>query len=273
MCSSYADEAASKALNLTYASADSAILRVDMRDNVNTSTGRISARVESKNTYNKGLFVFDIKHAPYGCATWPALWISNRYNWPIDGEIDVMEGVNLNNVGNQVTLHTTNGCNMGGVKRKQTGNTVNSNCYNGTDDNAGCGVTGSDSTSGADFNSGGGGIMAVEWRDAGIRAWLFQRHLIPYDLISDNMTNPNPNNWGEAFADFPSTDCDISSHFKNNSIIANIDFCGQLAGLPRLFNTQSNCPGTCVEYVSNQPSSAYEDAYWEFGGFWVFQAS
>jgi len=32
-------------------------------------------RISSKTTYNKGLFIFDVKHSPYGCGTWPALWL------------------------------------------------------------------------------------------------------------------------------------------------------------------------------------------------------
>jgi hypothetical protein len=33
-------------------------------------------RLESKTQYGPGLFLFDVKHAPYGCATWPALWLA-----------------------------------------------------------------------------------------------------------------------------------------------------------------------------------------------------
>lgn len=273
MVTSYADESASKALNLTYASESSAILRVDMRDNIDTTTGRISARVQSKNTYDNGLFIFDVKHSPYGCATWPALWLTNQDSWPLDGEIDVMEGVNTNNIGNQVTLHTTTGCSMSDVKRKQTGQSTNGNCYNGTDDNAGCGVRGPKNTIGAEFNANGGGILALEWRNAGIRSWFFDRSSIPSDLAEGNMTSPDPSTWPEPMADFPSTDCDISSHFSNQSIIANIDFCGQWAGVPKIFNGQDQCPGTCVDYVSQQNSSAFTEAYWEFGSWWVFQAA
>ena len=183
-----------------------------------------------------------------------------------------MEGANLNNIGNSVALHTTDGCNMGGVKRKQTGGAITSNCYNGTNDNAGCGVLGAPATSGAEFNSRGGGLLALEWRDAGIRMWLFDRQLIPSDLSGSSISSPTPNLWGTPYADFPNTGCNIGTHFKNNSIIVNIDFCGQWAGLPKFFSEQSGCPGTCVDYVSQQGSSAYQEAYWEFGGMWVFQA-
>ena len=62
--------------NLTPTTATSTFLKVDTALGVNeASTGRLSVRLSSKTTYDKGLFIFDIKHTPYGCATWPALWL------------------------------------------------------------------------------------------------------------------------------------------------------------------------------------------------------
>jgi hypothetical protein len=273
---SYVDGPGSVALNLTYASATSAILRVDLSD-TDTTTGRKSVRIESQNTYNDGLFIFDVLHTPYGCSTWPALWLSDQSNWPTNGEIDVIESTNTATTGNQMTLHTTQGCSMS-VKRKETGSVLTSNCYNGTDGNAGCGVQGQPPTFGETFNANGGGVYAMELRDAGIRTWFFPRGSIPSDITTSTLNStaggsPDPSTWGEALADFPSTDCDIGSHFRNQSIIANIDLCGQWAGLEKYYTQEAGCPGTCVEYVSQQPGSAYQNAYWEFGSFRVYQAS
>ena len=39
---------------------------------------------------------------------------------------------------------------------------------------------------------------------------------------------PNPGGWGQPLADFPSTGCDVASHFRNQSIVVNIDLCGYL---------------------------------------------
>ena len=235
-------------------------------------------RITSKDTYDDGLFVFDIAHTPYGCTTWPALWLTDQSNWPTNGEIDVLEAVNTAATGNQMTLHTTNGCSMSEVKRKQTGKTLTTNCYNGTDGNAGCGVQGPIASFGEEFNNNGGGVYAVELRSAGIRTWFFPRGDVPADLItwSTNKANggsPDPSTWSEPLADFPSTDCNIGSHFKNQSIVANIDLCGQLAGNSRFYNNVARCPGSCTQYVSTQPGSAYNNAYWEFNNFRVYQAS
>lgn len=203
--------------------------------------------------------------------------MTNPYNWPTDGEIDIVEATNAANVGNQVTLHTTNGCSMS-VKRKESGSVLNSNCYNGTDDNQGCGVRGPTASYGQEFNQNGGGVYATELRNEGIRTWFFPRSSVPSDVASvitnnGSSTTPDPSTWGEALADFPSTDCDISSHFQNQSIIADIDLCGQWAGLSQYYTQESHCPGTCIDYVSTQPGTAFSEAYWEFAGFWVYQSS
>ncbi|KAJ8131649.1 hypothetical protein O1611_g1974 [Lasiodiplodia mahajangana] len=257
-------------LNLTYASSSTAVLRVDTSvgpgSNPDASTGRFSVRVESKKQYNSGLFIFDVKHTPYGCGTWPALWLTDQNNWPDHGEIDVMEAVNQATDGNQMTLHTTKGCSVGGVKRKMTGSSITTNCYNGTDDNAGCGVTSSTDSYGTGYNDQNGGIMALEWRSQGIRMWSFGRDSIPSDITSQT---PDPSTWGEAVADFPNTKCNIDSHFTNQSIIANIDLCGQYAGG---VYAQSGCPSNCTDYVANYPD-AFSTAYWEFGSFEIYQAS
>jgi hypothetical protein len=254
-------------LNLTYASSETAVLRVDTSvgpgDEPDASTGRFSVRVTSRSTYNKGLFLFDIKHTPYGCGTWPALWLTDPYNWPDHGEMDIMEAVNKADDGNQMTLHTTSGCSMG-VKREQTGDALQNSCDHDENENAGCGVKDKSDSFGEAFNGNGGGVMAVEWRDEGIRMWQFPRDTVPGDITSKQ---PNPAVWGKAAADFPNTDCDIGNHFKNSSIVANIALCGQLVyGLYE----ESGCPKTCPKLVEEEPN-AFETAFWEFGSFQVYQ--
>lgn len=77
--------ATSEQYNLTYASSQSAVLKVDTTD-TNADTGRYSVRITSKKQYNNGLFIFDILNSPYGCSTWPALWLSDPSNWPENGK-------------------------------------------------------------------------------------------------------------------------------------------------------------------------------------------
>ena len=115
----------------------------------------------------------------------------------------------------------------------------------------------------------------MEWRDAGIRMWFFDRDNVPSDIpadVSDQSTKPDPSKWGEAIADFPSTNCDISSHFQNLSIIANIDICGSWAGATSTYSDQYGCPDTCETYASSS-SADFSNAYWGFKSFKVYQAS
>ncbi|KAK8065675.1 concanavalin A-like lectin/glucanase domain-containing protein [Apiospora hydei] len=255
--------------NLTHATAQSAVMKVDTSvgpgSNPDASTGRFSVRVSSKKQYNSGLFIFDVKHTPFGCGTWPALWLVDENEWPKSGEIDIMEAVNKADKGNQMTLHTTDGCDMS-VKRKMTGTTLQNDCFNETNSNAGCGVQGNDASYGATYNAAGGGIMAMEWRNEGIRMWQFGRSSIPADITSKK---PDPSTWGVAAADFPNTGCSMDTHFRNQSIIANIDLCGQLTNA---VYAESGCPSNCTDFVANNPQ-AFKDAFWEFGAFDVYKAS
>ncbi|OJJ74379.1 hypothetical protein ASPBRDRAFT_447542 [Aspergillus brasiliensis CBS 101740] len=265
----YVDSSTASEMNLTYASSSRAVLRVDTSTS-NQTSGRKSVRITSKKTYNDGLFIFDITHTPYGCATWPALWLTDPSNWPEHGEIDVLESNNKATHGNAMTLHTSSGCKMN-VKRKETGTAKYTNCLNTANDNAGCSVTGAKATYGEKFNDNGGGVYAMELRNTGIRVWMFSRDDIPSD-ISNSSGTPDPSTWGEALADFPNTNCDIASHFKNQSIIVNIDICGDLAGASTYYTDLYNCPSTCTQWAAENGAN-FTNAYWEFKSFKVYQTS
>lgn len=152
----YVDSQTASMMNLTYASDSTAVIKVDT-DTQNQTSGRKSVRITSTNTYDSGLFIFDVVHTPYGCATWPALWLTDPSNWPEHGEIDVMESNNKGTHGNDMTLHTTSGCKMN-AKRKETGTAQYSDCLNTANDNAGCSVKGKTATYGEAFNDDGGGV-------------------------------------------------------------------------------------------------------------------
>lgn len=153
----YVDGPTARALNLTSATASSAILRVDA-STANATRGRRSVRLESTTAYDRGLFVFDIVHTPYGCGTWPALWLTDPAHWPEHGEIDVLETTNRGSEGNAVTLHTGGKCVMDGERRQEGTAGEYVNCDNSTHSNAGCGVEGGSGTYGEEMNAGGGGV-------------------------------------------------------------------------------------------------------------------
>ena len=144
-------------------------------ETTSTVTGnRQSIRLESQFTYTGGLIIIDAVHMPTGCGTWPAFW-SNGPNWPVGGEIDMVEGVN-DYTNNQVTLHTNPGCTMSSSDPNTLGITgslvANTDCAVATTANAGCGVRASQTNSfGAPFNSNGGGVYASEWLSALLRVF------------------------------------------------------------------------------------------------------
>lgn len=115
-------------------------------------------------------------------------------------------------------------------------------------------------------------VYALELRAAGIRAWYFPRGSIPDDLNASNRSAvPDPSTWPTPLADFPGTDCDIAREFRNQSIIANIDLCGELGAQPELYKGLYDCPATCEDFVAHNPGN-FSEAYWEFRGFRVYQA-
>lgn len=48
----------------------------------------------STKAYNGGLIIADFAAMAYGCAVWPAYWTVGL-PWPMGGEIDIVEGVDL----------------------------------------------------------------------------------------------------------------------------------------------------------------------------------
>ncbi|RAL05152.1 uncharacterized protein BO80DRAFT_333551, partial [Aspergillus ibericus CBS 121593] len=280
-------------LNLTHATSTSIILRIDTSPTLNSTAAKIkSIRIESLPRYTTGLFIFDIRHTPHGCGLWPALWLSDTSeNWPNNGEIDVLEATNRGGGGNVVSLHTGYGCRMvqtGIVTGHESGIC---DVGDGKANVMGCGVRGGVETYGSVFNGNGGGVYTLEIHPSGIKVWFFPRGEIPADITnaitnskppnnknnhkkrnttSNPPTAPQPPTWGPPLAHFPSTTCPIRNHFNNLQIIANIDLCGQNAGQSSTYTDQDGCPGTCEEYVRENVQTL-RDAYWEFGGFWVFQ--
>lgn len=218
----------------------------------NANPGRGSTRVNSKKTYNQGLFVADIAHMPSssksGCGLWPAFWtFGETGGWPNSGEIDIIEGVN-SATSTTFTMHTSAGCSF---------SQGNCNAGNG---NTGCGMNTTDNQSyGAGFNAIGGGVYAVEWTSEAISIWFFPRTSVPADITSGS---PDPTTWGNATGLFTGSGCDIDQHFKDHQIVFNTDFCGDWAG--KVWSQDATCSAlgsTCSEYVAANPDD-FQEAFW-----------
>ncbi|KAF9010119.1 endo-beta-glucanase [Cyathus striatus] len=232
------------------------VLRADYKTVLDPNgPGRNSVRIQSNKQYTTGVMVFNVRHMPQGCGTWPAIWTVGA-NWPNGGEVDILEGVNDQGP-DQVTLHTSSGCSMPG-SRSQTGTALQNNCDVAANSNAGCGVRITDTRSyGSIFNNKGGGWFAVERTNSFIKVWFWSKEAtdIPSDVLN-GATSVNTDGWGTPRAYFPSTSCPISSKFSAHNIVINRgDWAGSVYG-------SSGCPSTCVDYVNNNPS-AFKDAYFD----------
>ncbi|CAG5179092.1 uncharacterized protein ALTATR162_LOCUS9029 [Alternaria atra] len=230
---------------------------VDSTSHLNPNgPGRKSVRVQSKTAYNRALVIADFAHVPgSACGSWPAFWMVGP-NWPNQGEIDIYEGVHMS-PSNQVTLHTSPGCNPSIGPGGETGSRLAGDCGAGGGFN-GCGISANNPvTYGTPFNANGGGVYATLWTGSGIKVWYFATRNVPANIRSGN---PDPATWGTPIANF-GAGCDYNARFRDLNIVFDITFCGDWAGGVWGSNSCSQINPSCNAYVANQPQS-FSDTYW-----------
>lgn len=261
----YVDQGTASSMGIAKIESGSVYLGVDTTQAV--TVGRKSIRLSSNAQYTHGLFVADISHMPGSiCGLWPAFWTTGS-QWPQEGEIDIIEGVNNGNT-NTMTLHTSPGLTMQSKGTAEGLQISNPDC--GADQgHTGCGVTSQDQSGYGDgFNQAQGGVYAMEWTAKSISIWHFQRSKIPADISSQS---PDPSTWGAPTANFVPTSGQIDSFFMNHEIVINTDFCGDWAGA--VFAQQcgaSTGTQSCEDYVLNN-GEAFKEAYWIFNSIKVYQ--
>ncbi|KAJ7209245.1 glycoside hydrolase family 16 protein [Mycena pura] len=272
----YTDEVTAKRANLTFASHNKFILRADDTTVLAPDgPGRNSVRLSSKHNYTTHVAVFDIAHMPQGCGTWPAVYdvspsvVNWEFggNWPVDGEVDILEGANDQGT-DQATLHTGPNCTMPAV-RCETGTALQSDCDANVNFNEGCGVSFNETTSyGPTFNTNGGGWYAMERTKRFIAVWFWARndYRVPREVVEGEFII-STSRWGTPAAYFPNTSCDLADWAPHN-IIINLTLCGDFAGNPAVY-ASSGCPSTCVDYVNNN-ATVFSDAFFEFNSINVY---
>ncbi|KAF1992133.1 glycoside hydrolase family 16 protein, partial [Aulographum hederae CBS 113979] len=262
----YVDQGTAQQSGLISTDNDQVYMGVDFKNNA--PSGRSSVRITSKKAYDQGLIILDLDHMPAStCGTWPAFWMVGP-DWPNNGEIDIIEGVNSQQH-NAMALHTGPGCSIAN-NHAFLGSIQTPNCdVNAPDQsmNAGCSIkTDDQSTYGDGFNSANGGVYATNWKPDSISVYHFDRASIPSDIKSGK---PDPSKWGQPLAQFQGT-CDIANSFKQLQIVFDITFCGDWAG--NVWSSDSTCSAkanTCNDFVSNNPS-AFEDSHWKVNSLKVY---
>lgn len=108
------------------------------------------------------------------------------------------------------------------------------------------------------YGSSGGGVYAMEWTSDYIRMWTWHPDQVPLDVVQGA---PDPEGWGLPGLSVGGSFCDIDRAFKNQSIVLNVDLCGDTAGSGSEW-TQSCAEETgyniCARYVAANPGDFQE---------------
>ena len=143
-------------------------------------------------------------------------------DWPHNGELDIVEGVNDSDE-NLTSLHTTPNCTQPKTGRKMTGAVGYYDCnVKGARGNKGCGVSSNSNKSfGPNFNKNGGGWYATERTESSIKVWFFARDdSNAPDDVREHTGSVNPDNWGQPTALFVTDSCDLSQKFGPNKFVS-----------------------------------------------------
>ncbi|KAH7924694.1 glycoside hydrolase family 16 protein [Leucogyrophana mollusca] len=257
------DQSNATTQGLAYVNSEgNAIIKVDNTTNVPLGQKRNSIRITSQDVYDLGsLWIIDVNHIPYGCSVWPAFWTFGP-NWPQDGEIDIIEAINVMG-NNQMAIHTTSGCTHG--SQNQLGTTIGTDCSLP----AGCVVA---ETSPNSYNSGfaaaGGGVWATQFDATGIYIWFWSRPNVPTSIAQANATSSvDISQWGTPHASYLADTCNITQYFSPQNLVIDITLCGDWAGTQWNYNAScgnSGPTGLCYnDCVVGPGSPRYDEAYFD----------
>ncbi|RDW84817.1 hypothetical protein BP6252_02407 [Coleophoma cylindrospora] len=244
----------------------------------NSTVGRDSIRIQSKQSFTHGLLIADIITMPFGCGTWPKYGTMGSTS--NDGAINIIQGIN-SQTNNIYSVETKGSCSVNPTSSDESGQLLNSAC-NAT---GGCSIQdaysksyGAGLSNSAPGNSGGpGGYYATEWTKDKVQMWFFPHDGSLGPPPSDiNMSSPDPTSWGMPHALFQPSSCTLDDELKNHKIVFDTSFCGVngAAGVNddtwKADSTCSTKANTCQDYVMNV-GAAYKRLIWQVASLKLFQ--
>ncbi|CAK9786298.1 hypothetical protein CC85DRAFT_327747 [Cutaneotrichosporon oleaginosum] len=241
------------------------------------TTKRFAPRLLSKRAYGVGtVWVLDAIHMPYGCSVWPAFWTVGP-DWPVGGEIDIMEGIHHQAV-NQMALHSAeDGCYAPQTNQAlMTGNWGSHNCSIGYSYGSGCTARDTDPASyGAAFAAAGGGVYVAEWAADAIKIWFISRPNVPAALTA-NAKTIDTSILGTPTGYWGNKDCTFTRYFGPQTMILQTTLCGVWAGLASTL-ASNGCPAypsgeDCYTTYVHGDGSNYRTAYYEINYVNIFSA-
>ncbi|KDQ60270.1 glycoside hydrolase family 16 protein [Jaapia argillacea MUCL 33604] len=263
----YVDAPTAASDKLAYVNdAGKVILKVDNTTTVASGDSRNSVRITTHASYGLGsMWIFDVSHLPYGCSVWPAYW-SKGPVWPDDGEIDIIEAVNLMQ-NNEGALHTLEGCTHSATSNPalELGQVSETDCSTP----AGCVVTESKPNSyGPTFNAAGGGVWATSFDATGVYIWFWSRPDVPKSITSLTSTSPlgSVSDWGVPSMAWPAINCNIPKYFTDQQIVLDITLCGGWAGIDAVYSSTCGTAGPtglCYNDSIVGAGSKFDQAYFE----------
>ncbi len=110
---------------LKNASVQNGVLSISAHREAYKSNQYTSARLVTKNNGDWQYGTIEVRaKLPEGLGTWPAIWmlptLNRRLNWPLDGEIDIMEHVGYNQGVVYGTIHTEKFNHMIGTQKSDS---------------------------------------------------------------------------------------------------------------------------------------------------------
>jgi len=243
-----------------------------------TNRGRRSVRIESRTSYNEGLFILTVDHIPIGCGARPSFRMygaDDLHPWPVWGEYSMLEGAHTGSYVS-TSLRTVSGCSQASTMAEWNWGISKpaNNCdiyARGQLPSQGCSQKGPVNSMGTVFNQNNGGTFAGEWDPLPPRrhfsTWYWPAGSEPEDVKAKA---PDPTSWGAPFSRFRLEESTCPARrFRNMRLVFDLTFCGEAANS----TYAQSCPEaalheSCSDYVLTvqQP-----EAYWSVRMLDVYQ--